>query len=468
MRTGSAFLLALFLAAVGTAMATRASASGMQDPGPQDQGQYPDQYPDQYQEQPEFQNFSPEQLDNLLAPIALYPDPLLAQVLLAATFPDQIDEAARFVRGGGPPEQIDYQPWDVSVKAVARYPSVLEMMDNRLDWTTSVGQAYVNQSTDVQMSIQRLRAMAHDAGTLESSPQMQVVYQQGNWCIWPAQPQFVYVPVYDPAVVFFGRPRGWYGGPFITFGVGFPIGAWFIYDFDWGHRRIFYHGWEGGHLAPWAVRCRPYVHITNVYVNNRYRTVEINRTVINRRVNVENLNRYNSVHRDVRYSNVAVNNIQRRPERNDRPVNNQVIQRNVNPSDPRLGNFRGRDAAPAPQPARPQAQPESRPQPGAQQRPEPQARPQPEKQQRPEPQARPQPEMQQRPQQQRGPEVRPQYTPPRSAYNVEQRPFDPRQSSSRGQSSRQEMNRQPERARPPQQERPSPPPHGGEAKGKRP
>src|SRR5258707_8533139 len=104
--------------------------------------------------------FSPDQLDNLTAAIALYPDPLLAQVLLAATFPDQIDEASRFVRSDGSPDDIDSQPWDVSVKAVAHYPEVLEMMADKLDWTTSLGQAYVNQSTDVMDSVQRLRGEA--------------------------------------------------------------------------------------------------------------------------------------------------------------------------------------------------------------------------------------------------------------------------------------------------------------------
>ncbi|MGA2436405.1 MAG: DUF3300 domain-containing protein, partial [Bryobacteraceae bacterium] len=102
--------------------------------------------------------FSPDQLDNLAAPVALYPDPLLAQVLLAATFPDQIDEAARFVRANPDPYAIDSQYWDVSVKAVAHYPTVLYMMADKLDWTTALGQAYANQSADVMASVQRLRA----------------------------------------------------------------------------------------------------------------------------------------------------------------------------------------------------------------------------------------------------------------------------------------------------------------------
>src|ERR1017187_1363512 len=89
-----------------------------------------------------YEPFSPDQLDNLLSPIALYPDPLLAQVLVAATFPDQVEEAARYVRSSGQ-NGIDDQTWDVSVKAVAHYPTVIGMMADKVDWTTSLGQAYV-------------------------------------------------------------------------------------------------------------------------------------------------------------------------------------------------------------------------------------------------------------------------------------------------------------------------------------
>src|ERR1017187_7621613 len=118
--------------------------------------------------------FTPDQLDNLLAPVALYPDPLLAQVLIASTFVDQIDVASRLVRANKDPKLIDTQPWDVSVKSVAHYPTVLNMMSDKLDWTTAVGQAYVSQSTDVTASIQRLRNMAHNQGNLVTTPQQEV------------------------------------------------------------------------------------------------------------------------------------------------------------------------------------------------------------------------------------------------------------------------------------------------------
>src|SRR5208282_3219255 len=134
-------------------------------PPPQSQ----DQVPSGDQAAP-YENFSPDQLDNLLSPIALYPDPLLAQLFVAATFPDEVEEAARFVRANGQ-NGIDDQDWDVSVKAVAHYPTVIGMMSDKIDWTTSLGQAYVNQSTDVATSVQRLRHQAKNVGNLQTNQQ---------------------------------------------------------------------------------------------------------------------------------------------------------------------------------------------------------------------------------------------------------------------------------------------------------
>src|SRR5580700_509379 len=158
----------------------------------------------QAQDDAAYQPFSPEQLDNLLAPIALYPDPLLAQILLAATFPDQVDEAARFCRADANPDDLDTQPWDVSIKAVAHYSTVLFMMADGLDWTTALGQAYVNQTDDVMASVQRLRQEARSVGNLVTTPQQDVEVDDGNIEIWPAQPQFCYLPIYDPSLAFFG------------------------------------------------------------------------------------------------------------------------------------------------------------------------------------------------------------------------------------------------------------------------
>jgi Protein of unknown function (DUF3300) len=331
-----------------------------QDPN---QNQDPNSNPSQDQNQPpnvgqdqsaNYQPFSNEELENLLSPIALYPDPLLAQVLVAATFPDQIDDAARYVRANGQ-NGIDDQNWDVSVKAVAHYPTVIQMMSDKIDWTTSLGQAYVNQSTDVTSAVQHLRQMARGAGNLDTTTQQQVITNGNYIAIVPVQPQYIYVPVYDPAICYYRRP---YWGPAITFGAGFPIGAWLNLDFRWGfgggYGGIFYTGWRpwGGWNDVWMARCRPYVHITNVYVNNRYTNISINRAVINRTVNVTNINRYNYVHKNVTYNNVQVNNTRINRVNNVRMVNNnvnrvnvnnRVLNRNIDTNNSRINEFRGRD-----------------------------------------------------------------------------------------------------------------------------
>src|ERR1035438_3898202 len=126
-----------------------------------------------------YQPLSAAQLDQLLGPIALYPDPLIAQILPASTLPTEIVLADRYVTSGGDPNQIDQQPWDSSVQALARYPSVLQWMDENLDWTTELGQAFLNQQQDVMDAIQRLRWSAYNLGNLQSTPQHQVIVDGG-------------------------------------------------------------------------------------------------------------------------------------------------------------------------------------------------------------------------------------------------------------------------------------------------
>jgi hypothetical protein len=294
-----------------------------------------------------YEPFSPDQLDNLLAPIALYPDPLLAQVLVAATFPDQIDAAARFVRYNRNPDDVDGLQWDVSVKAVAHYPTVLAMMADQLDWTTALGQAYAYQSTDVMSSIQRLRFQARRAGNLVTSSELQVVDSGGQIELWPAQPQYLYVPQYDPAAVFFYRAP-------LFFGARFFIGAWLNFDFDWGRHRVFYHGWEGD--RGWIGRSRQYVHPNNFYVNNTYRNVVINQPHVDRRLNYGALNRYDDIHRTTNFNNFRGNNRVINPPNfgvNNRvvnqpppppirvPVPNKIITRNFDTTNPRINDYRG-------------------------------------------------------------------------------------------------------------------------------
>jgi hypothetical protein len=194
---------------------------------------------------PAYQPLPPAQLDQLLGSIALYPDPLIAEILPASTVPTQIVLADRYVTGGGDPNQIAQQPWDASVQAVARYPNVLKWMDDNLNWTAQIGQAFLNQQPDVMASIQRLRAEASKLGNLQSSPQQQVIADGSNLEIVPADPQVIYVPVYQPAQVYYDAP---YGAPFITFGVGYPFGAWMDYDCDWGGGNLIF--WGNGHSRP--------------------------------------------------------------------------------------------------------------------------------------------------------------------------------------------------------------------------
>jgi hypothetical protein len=194
---------------------------------------------------PAYQPLSDQQLDQLLGPIALYPDPLIAQILPASALPTQIVLADRYVSGGGDPGQLDAQPWDASVQAVARYPEVLKWMDDNLNWTTELGQAFLNQQPDVMESIQRLRQGAYNLGNLQSTPQQQVVTDNGDIEIVPADPQVIYVPVYDPAQACY---QSGYGTPFISFGIGFAIGSWLNCDFDWHNHNIIV--WNRSHPRP--------------------------------------------------------------------------------------------------------------------------------------------------------------------------------------------------------------------------
>ena len=195
-----------------------------------------------------YQPLAYQQLDQLLGPIALYPDPLIAQILPASTLPAQIVLADRYVSGGGDPNQIDQQPWDPSVQALARYPNVLKWMDDNLNWTTDLGQAFLNQQQDVMESIQRLRTSANNIGNLQSTPQQQVINDGGYIEIVPANPQVIYVPVYQPDQVYY---QTGYGSPFITFGIGFPIGLWLDCDFDWGHHNLIVWGHDHPRPSNW-------------------------------------------------------------------------------------------------------------------------------------------------------------------------------------------------------------------------
>src|ERR1041384_111906 len=279
----------------------------------------------------EGQRFSDAELDELLAPIALYPDPLLAQVVPASTFVDQLENAQQVLGGSTDDNKIGNQSWDVSVKSVAHYPQILQMMVEKRDWTTALGQAYVNQSTDVGKSIQRLRAQAKSAGSLVTTSEQQVVTEGSVIKIVPAQPQVIYVPQYNPEVVYVnnGPSTGErIAAAAITFGAGMALGAWLNNDWDWRGRGIYYHGWVGG---GWIGVNRTFVNVNvnrNFYINNRYRNVNVNRTIVNRNISGyrTNLNR-NAV---VRRNNINVNNINRNTVNRNNINRNDINRNNIN------------------------------------------------------------------------------------------------------------------------------------------
>lgn len=236
--------------------------------------------------------YSEEELDNLVAPVALYPDALLAHILVAATFPEQVAIASRYVRERGT-RNIDNQGWDISVKAVAYYPPVLNMLASDEDWAVALGQAYANQSGDVMDAVQRLREMAREQGNLVSTREHTVTEDRGRIIIVPANPQVIYVPTYDPAIVYV-RPiwsLGFHTGYF-SFGIGFPIGSWLVYEPDWwgsyGH-RVYYHGWYGD--DGWRYYARRHFSVIPVYHRPRYSIVNININIFNRYPNYYNLDR---------------------------------------------------------------------------------------------------------------------------------------------------------------------------------
>ena len=238
------------------------------------------------------QALNPEQLEQIVAPIALYPDNLLAQVLAASTYPAQVVAADQWRRmlGNAPEQQIvagaDAQTsWDPSVKALTAFPQVLAEMARNLQWTTDLGNAYYNQPQDVMQTVQVLRDRAQAAGNLQSTPQQQVTVDQGNIEVAPPTPQIVYVPQYDPWSVYgqpvspypgfslFGAVGSFWGPSPIQYGLGIALQAfagapwgWLGWGLDWSsHSVMFNHNsycsrstqvsdWGFAHGGPRAYR----------------------------------------------------------------------------------------------------------------------------------------------------------------------------------------------------------------------
>jgi hypothetical protein len=238
------------------------------------------------QQQPPAQLLSAEQLDQLVAPIALYPDNLLGQILTASTYPLEMVMAARWsaanpnVKGSQIEGAMQQQTWDPSIKALAAVPQVLAMMNDKLDWTQALGDAYLSQPDDVAAAIQRLRLKAQAAGNLQASSQQRIrrvrapqpIIIDGRpepeyIVIEPVNPDIIYVPIYDPYVVYgvwaypAYRPFYWYPPGYVAvgvfgFGVPFVVGAAL-----WAH-----YNWESHHVDINVVNYNKFNH-TNI-VNN--------------------------------------------------------------------------------------------------------------------------------------------------------------------------------------------------------
>ena len=205
-------------------------------------------------------SYTPDQLDKLVSRIALYPDPLLAQVLAAATYSDQIPDAAKwsdnhhYLTGDDLAKAItaDQLSYDPSVQALLPFPSVLDTMASDMDWTRNLGDAFLAQRQDVMDAVQRMRQKAKDFGYLKSNDQIAVNADGPYIDIEPVNPGFICVPAYDPLVVFWPPRPGFFVGGAIGFGFGINIGVafrpwgWGFARFDWRSHGVFINN------APWG------------------------------------------------------------------------------------------------------------------------------------------------------------------------------------------------------------------------
>jgi hypothetical protein len=231
---------------------------------------------------PAADKFSVEQLDALLAPIALYPDTLLAQVLMASAYPVQIVQAQRWlddpahksISGDALEKALQAENWDPSVKSLVPFPQVLSMMSAQLDWTQQLGYVTSTQEKDVMDSVQRLRHQAQSAGSLTSTPQQTVTQDGPTVIIQPTEPTTVYVPVYNPSVVYGTWPYPSYPPVYYPPPPGYVAGTALLAGLAFGAGVAIAGGlWNVG---------SPNWRYGNVNVNvNRWNTVNINRVQIN-------------------------------------------------------------------------------------------------------------------------------------------------------------------------------------------
>lgn len=201
--------------------------------------------------------FSQEQLDQLLAPVALYPDSLLTQILMASTYPLEVVKASNWMKqnkglkGNALTAALEKQEWDPSVKSLVNFPKVLAMMNDQIDWTQKLGDAFLAQQKDVMDTVQHLRAKAQAQGNLKTTKEQKVIVEKQTQTIIiePANPQVVYVPAYSPVVVYgtwwYPTPPPYYVAPpsyaAVSFVTGVAVGA--AWGYAWGHAD-----WHGGNV----------------------------------------------------------------------------------------------------------------------------------------------------------------------------------------------------------------------------
>jgi len=239
--------------------------------------------------------FPPDQIEQLVAPIALYPDDLVSQILMASTYPLEVVEAARWVQANkdlkGDPlaKALEAKSWDPSVKSLVNVPDVLDMMDKKLDWTQGLGDAFLAQQKDVMDAIQRLRKKAMDEGNLKPSQEQNVTTEGENIVIVSTDPKVIYVPIYNPTIIYGtwpypAYPPYYYYPPYYrptpapyAFAAGVALGVAWGYAWgncNWGHYNV------------------------NVNVNRNYNyNTNINRTSYNRSVNANGTWQHDATHR---------------------------------------------------------------------------------------------------------------------------------------------------------------------------
>lgn len=311
-----------------------------------------DVLPQQSGEDQQSASLSAKEIDNLVAPIALYPDALVAQILGGATYPDQIVEANNFVKANAKLSasdlmvKVDGQGWDPSVKALTQFPSVLDSMAQNLSWTSALGDAAYYQQKDCMDAVQRLRRQAKAAGNLKTTPQQTVIQQDPQTIIiQQANPQVVYVPTYNPTVVY-GTPYyppGYSTAALVTtgviaFGIGIAIGASMNNNWGWHSWGC---GWHGGTV----------VYQRNVYVSRSVVYANGNRSYGGARPapygSNTNVNRSGN-----RNTNVSGNTVNINTNKGNRTTNRpNPSTRPANGTSPGYGANRSRDsnaARPAP------------------------------------------------------------------------------------------------------------------------